>query len=323
MIMNSLSKFYSLKNKRVWLPGHNGMIGSAIERKLSEYECEVLKANRETLNLLSQSAVEKWVQVNKPDTVIVAAAKVGGIFANSEFPAEFLYQNIMISTNIIESSFRNNVKKLLFLGSSCIYPKFSNQPITESSLLSGPLEPTNQFYAIAKIAAINLCLAYRKQYGCDFISAMPTNLYGPGDNYHPKNSHVVPALIKKIYDAKYKGHKSINIWGSGQVKREFMHADDCADALIHILQNYSEDEHINVGVGYDVTIKDLASRIMEIANYTGSVVYDTSMPDGAPKKLLSNKKLSKIGWNASISLDNGLRDTYNYYVNNIHSVRVS
>lgn len=323
MIMNSLSKFYSLKNKRVWLPGHNGMIGSAIERKLSEYECEVLTANRETLNLLSQSAVEKWVQVNKPDTVIVAAAKVGGIFANSEFPAEFLYQNIMISTNIIESSFRNNVKKLLFLGSSCIYPKFSNQPITESSLLSGPLEPTNQFYAIAKIAAINLCLAYRKQYGCDFISAMPTNLYGPGDNYHPKNSHVVPALIKKIYDAKYKGHKSINIWGSGQVKREFMHADDCADALIHILQNYSEDEHINVGVGYDVTIKDLASRIMEIANYTGSVVYDTSMPDGAPKKLLSNKKLSKIGWNASISLDNGLRDTYNYYVNNIHSVRVS
>jgi GDP-L-fucose synthase len=299
------------------------MIGSAIERKLSKYGCEVLTANRETLNLLSQCAVEEWVQINKPDTVIVAAAKVGGIFANSEYPAEFLYQNIMISTNIIDSSFRNNVKKLLFLGSSCIYPKFSNQPITEPSLLNGPLEPTNQFYAIAKIAAIKLCLAYRKQYGCDFISAMPTNLYGPGDNYHPKNSHVVPALIKKIYDAKSKGLNSINVWGSGLVKREFMHADDCADALIHILQNYSEDEHINVGVGYDVTIKDLASRIMKIADYPGSVVYDTSMPDGTPKKLLSNKKLSNLGWNASISLDNGLRDAYNWYVSNISNLRSS
>ena len=321
--MNSLPKFYSLKNKRIWLPGHNGMIGSAIERKLSKYGCEVLTADRETLNLLSQCAVEEWVQINKPDTVIVAAAKVGGIFANSEYPAEFLYQNIMISTNIIDSSFRNNVKKLLFLGSSCIYPKFSNQPITESSLLSGPLEPTNQFYAIAKIAAIKLCLAYRKQYGCDFISAMPTNLYGPRDNYHPKNSHVVPALIKKIYDAKSKGLNSIDVWGSGLVKREFMHADDCADALIHILQNYSEDEHINVGVGYDVTIKDLASRIMKIADYPGSVVYDTSMPDGTPKKLLSNEKLSNLGWNASISLDNGLRDAYNWYVSNISNLRSS
>lgn len=314
-------KFYPLSGKRVWVSGHKGMVGSAIVRRLESIDCEVITARRQDLDLLAQPDVNQWVKTEKPDTVIIAAAKVGGIYANNEYPADFLYQNMMIASNVIHASHLADVSKLLFLGSSCIYPKFADQPIAEATLLTGALEPTNEWYAVAKIAGIKLCEAYRRQYGRDFISAMPTNLYGPGDNYHPENSHVIPALIRKIHAAKASEAGTVEVWGTGQVKREFMHADDCADAVIHVLEHYSDNEHINIGVGEDISIQNVARRLMEIAEYEGEIVNNTSMPDGTPRKLMSNQKLKDMGWRPSMSLESGLQQAYEWYEQNLGHVR--
>ena len=255
-----------------------------------------------------------FLQDTKPDAVIVAAAKVGGIWANNEYPADFLYENLAIETNLIRGAYAANAQKLLFLGSSCIYPKHAPQPISEEALLSGPLETTNEWYAIAKIAGIKLCQAFRKQYGCDFISAMPTNLYGPGDNFDLTTSHVLPALMRKVHEAKASGAASFEIWGTGAPRREFLHCDDCADALVFLLKNYSSQEHINVGFGTDISILELAEKLSRILRFEGSIEKDTSKPDGTPRKLMSSERLVQLGWKPSISLDQGIAETYNWFL---------
>ena len=300
---------YSLSGKRVYVAGHRGMVGSAIVRRLARENCTVLTAMRGELDLTDQSAVEAWFAEHRPDAVFLAAAKVGGILANDTEPASFLYENLMIEANIIHAAHRQGVEKLLFLGSSCIYPKFAKQPIHESELLTGPLEPTNEWYAIAKIAGIKLCQAYRKQHGSDFISAMPTNLYGPGDNYDLATSHVLPALIRKVHQAKTDKAPSITLWGSGTPLREFLHADDCADALVFLMQHYSGDEHVNVGSGHEVTIRDLALMIAQASGYDGSIELDPSKPDGTPRKLMDSSKLNGMGWRPSIGLQQGIART--------------
>lgn len=306
---------YALEGKRIWVAGHRGMVGSAIVRRLDrENPAEILTASRSELDLLDQAATRQWLETHRPDVVFLSAAKVGGIYANDVYPAEFIYQNLMIASNIIHASYHAGVEKLLFLGSSCIYPKFAEQPIQESSLLTGALEPTNEWYAIAKIAGIKLCQAYRKQYGVDFNSAMPTNLYGPGDNYHPDNSHVIPALLRKAHLAKHSGASSMEIWGSGTPKREFLHADDCADALVHVMKHYSSDEHINIGSGEDLSIEELAETIMDVVGFQGELVKDTSKPDGTPRKLMSATKIRDLGWSPSISLRDGLKDAYDWFL---------
>jgi GDP-L-fucose synthase len=297
---------YPLAGKRVYVAGHRGMVGSALVRRLESEDCAVLTATRAEADLTSQAAVRDWFGREKPDAVFLAAAKVGGILANDTQPASFLYENLMIEANIIHAAHEAGVEKLLFLGSSCIYPKFADQPITEDALLTGPLEPTNEWYAIAKIAGIKLCQAYRKQHGADFISAMPTNLYGPGDNYDLKTSHVLPALIRKVHEAKMAGAPSIEIWGSGTPLREFMHVDDCADALVFLMKHYSGDEHVNVGTGSDISIHDLARTIARIAGYEGGITLDRSKPDGTPRKLMSSAKLHALGWTPKIGLEDGI-----------------
>ena len=322
--MTNFNTPYKLKNKRVWVAGHRGMVGSALVRRLaSEDVGEILTTTREDLDLQNQESVNRWMGINKPDVVIVAAAKVGGIHANNTYPAEFIYENIIISSNIIHAAHKVNVEKLLFLGSSCIYPKFAEQPIQETSLLTGPLEATNEWYAIAKIAGIKLCEAYRKQYGCDFISAMPTNLYGPGDNYHPENSHVIPALLRKAHVAKITNAESMEVWGTGTVRREFMHADDCADSLVFVLKNYSEDSHINIGTGQDITIQALATLVAKVVGYGGELKNNISQPDGTPRKLMANDKLSSMGWTSNIALEEGLKQAYAWFVENQDSIRES
>lgn len=306
----------SLRNKKIWVAGHRGMVGSALVRRLTSEGCTLLTATRSQLNLELQDETLRFVSSERPDVVIIAAAKVGGIAANSRYPADFLYRNLMIQSNIMEASHRNNVEKLLFLGSSCIYPKFAAQPITEDALLTGSLEPTNEWYAIAKIAGIKAAQAYRIQYGRDFISGMPTNLYGPHDNYDLESSHVMPALIRKMHEAKVSGAASVTIWGTGKPRREFMHADDCADALVHILKNYSSLEHINVGVGEDVTIGDLAILIARVVGYSGAIVQDESKPDGTPRKLMSPERLKSLGWSPRISLEAGIHNAYRWYLDN-------
>ena len=306
---------YALEGKRIWVAGHRGMVGSAIVRRLDrENPAQILTASRSELDLLDQDATRQWLETHRPDAVFLSAAKVGGIYANDAYPAEFIYQNLMIASNIIHASYHAGVEKLLFLGSSCIYPKFAEQPIQEGSLLTGALEPTNEWYAIAKIAGIKLCQAYRKQYGVDFNSAMPTNLYGPGDNYHPDNSHVIPALLRKAHLAKQSGASSMEIWGSGTPKREFLHADDCADALVHVMKHYSSDEHINIGSGEDLSIEELAETIMDVVGFQGELVKDTSKPDGTPRKLMSASKIRHLGWSPSISLRDGLKDAYDWFL---------
>lgn len=306
---------YSLEGKRVWVAGHRGMVGSAIVRRLElENPAEVLKVTRSEVDLVDQAATTRWLTDTRPDAVFIPAAKVGGIYANDTYPAEFIYQNLMIASNIIHASHSAGVEKLLFLGSSCIYPKFAEQPIREESLLTGELEPTNEWYAIAKIAGIKLCQAYRKQYGSDFISAMPTNLYGPGDNYHPQNSHVIPALIRKAHTAKQEGADSMEIWGTGTPLREFLHADDCADALVHLMKTYSAPEHVNVGSGEDLPIAELAELIMEVVGFEGALTKDTSKPDGTPRKLMSADKIRSLGWSPSINLRDGLKDAYSWFL---------
>ncbi len=300
------------KSSKVYVAGHRGMVGSAIVRKLQAagYTNLVLRTSSE-LDLRNQSQVENFFALEKPEYVFLAAAKVGGIMANNTYRADFLYENLMIESNVIHQSYVHKVKKLLFLGSSCIYPKLALQPLREEALLSGYLEETNEPYAIAKIAGIKLCENYRRQYGCDFISAMPTNLYGPNDNYDLNNSHVIPALIKKFLMASEKGESSVEVWGSGKPLREFMHVDDLGDASLFLMKNYSGLEFVNVGVGVDLSIAELASLIKEKTGYRGEVIFDTSKPDGTPRKLMDVSKLTSLGWRPSISLDNGLRSVIN------------
>ncbi len=310
------SKPYPLAGKRVWVAGHTGMVGSAIVRRLASESCEILTIGHRDLDLTRQAEVEAWMNDSRPDAVFLAAATVGGILANDTRPADFLYDNLAIETNIIHTAKAVGVEKLLFLGSACIYPKMAPQPMGEDALLTGPLEPTNEWYAIAKIAGIKLCQAYRRQHGCDFISAMPNNLYGPGDSYDAQNSHVIPALILKIHDAVKQGLSEVAIWGSGTPRREFLYVDDLADALVFMVTRYSDDGHLNIGTGADITIRELAESIAEVIGYEGEFRYDRSKPDGTPRKLLSSSLLAGLGWTAHTDLKTGLAQAYDWYCHN-------
>jgi GDP-L-fucose synthase len=305
---------FDLTGKRVYVAGHRGMVGGAVVRRLQSEGCEVITATRDVVDLKRQAEVEAFMADVRPDAIVMAAAKVGGILANDTYPADFLYDNLMIEANITQAAFENGVAKMLFLGSSCIYPKMAPQPITEDAFLTGPLEPTNEWYAIAKIAGIKLAQAYRKQHGADFISAMPTNLYGPGDNFDLKSSHVLPALIRKAHEAKQRGNDSITVWGTGSPKREFLHADDCADALVFLLKTYSGHEHVNVGSGEDISILDLARLVCEVVGFEGEIVHDLSKPDGTPRKLMSADSLRSMGWAPSIDLKEGIAETYRWFL---------
>lgn len=301
---------YDLKGKRIFVAGHRGMVGSAVVRRLATEDCEVITAAREDLDLVDQAAVNAWMQEQRPDAIVMAAAKVGGIKANNDFPVDFLYKNLMIETNIAQAAHEADVERFLFLGSSCIYPKFAPQPIPEDSLLTGALEPTNEWCAIAKIAGIKLMQAYRQQYGRDWISAMPTNLYGPGDNYDLNSSHVLPALLRKFHEAKAAGAASVELWGSGTPLREFMHCDDLADALVFLLKEYSGHSHVNVGSGTEVSIRALAETIARVVGYEAELVFDASKPDGTPRKLMDSTTLHRLGWNQARPLEDGIRQTY-------------
>jgi GDP-L-fucose synthase len=304
---------FRLDGRRVFVAGHRGMVGQAICRRLASEKCEILTTPRAEVDLRRQQETEDWVAKAKPDAVFVAAATVGGILANATRPAEFLYDNLAIETNLIEASRKAGVAKLLFLGSSCIYPREAAQPMAETALLTGSLEPTNEWYAIAKIAGIKMAQAYRRQHGCDYISAMPTNLYGPGDNFDLQSSHVVPALIAKIHAAKTEGRGEVEIWGSGRPKREFLFVDDLADALVHLMKHYSGEPHLNVGTGSDVTIAELAETIARVVGWQGKFRYDASKPDGTPRKLLDVSKLAALGWKAGTPLEQGLAQAYGWY----------
>ena len=313
---------FDLKGKKIFVSGHRGMVGSATVRRLEQEEgVEILTASRADMDLTRQDEVEKWMAANKPDVVFVTAAKVGGILANDTYPAQFIYENLMIEANLIHSAYKNDVEKLVYLGSSCIYPKMAPQPIPEDALLTGPLEPTNEWDAIAKIAGIKLCQAYRKEYGCDYISGMPTNLFGPNDNFDLKNSHVLPAIIRKVYDAKQSGQKSIEIWGTGSAKREFLHVDDCADAMIFLLKNFSGPDHINIGSGEDLSILELTKLIMDVVGYDGEIVHDLSKPDGTPRKLMQVDRLKGLGWEPKYSLRAGVENAYQWFLDNRESIR--
>lgn len=317
--MNALP--YSLKGKRVWVAGHKGMVGSAIVRRLAREDCEIVVAGRSEVDLRRQEQVERFVKERRPHLIFLAAAKVGGILANASYPADFLFDNLAIQNNVIDAAYRNQAEKLVFLGSSCIYPKLAPQPIKEDALLTGPLEPTNEWYAIAKIAGIKLCQAYHKQYGCDFVSAMPTNLYGPGDNFNLETSHVAAALLVKAVRAKESGEKTLAVWGTGKPLREFLHVDDCADALVFIAQHYSADEHINVGFGSDLSIAELAQTILDIAGAKAALSFDRSKPDGTPRKLMDSSRLAALGWKPKIGLREGMQQTLAWYLANAAQAR--
>ncbi|TKD51879.1 GDP-L-fucose synthase [Sphingomonas baiyangensis] len=312
---------YDLAGKRVYVAGHRGMVGSAIVRRLAREDCEIQTATRDTLDLTDQAAVRAWFAAHRPDAVFLAAAKVGGILANDSYPADFLYDNLMIEANIIEAAHAQRAEKLMFLGSSCIYPKFATQPIVEDALLTGPLEPTNEWYAIAKIAGIKLAQAYRRQHGADFVSVMPTNLYGPGDNYDLNASHVLPALIRKAHEAKLANADSIEIWGTGTPRREFLHVDDLADACVFLMQSYSEDGHVNAGSGEDIAIADLARMVCEVVGFEGRIEHDLSKPDGTPRKLMSGEKLAAMGWRPRIALRDGIAAAYQSFLDRSTPVR--
>lgn len=312
-------KLFDLAGKRVWVAGHRGMMGGALVRRLAQLDCELLTVGRSEVDLRDQAAVRAWMADTRPQAVFLAAARVGGILANDTYPADFLYDNLMIEANIIHGAHLAETEKLLFLGSSCIYPKFAPQPIPEDALLTGPLEPTNEWYAIAKIAGVKLCQAYRRQHGRDFISAMPTNLYGPGDNFDLQNSHVIPALLRKAHNAKLAGERDLEIWGSGAPRREFLYVDDCADALVFLMEHYSADAHVNVGSGTDLPIFDLARTIMEIAELPGEVRNDPSKPDGTPRKLMDASVLTNMGWRPRVDLRVGLSLAYQWYTDHIAS----
>lgn len=312
---------YDLNGKRIWVAGHRGMVGSAVVRRLAGENCTVLTATREEVDLTRQAEVERFVRDARPDAIVLAAAKVGGILANDTYPADFLYENLLIETSVFGAAHAYDVNRLLFLGSSCIYPRLAPQPIVEEALLTGPLEPTNEWYAIAKIAGIKLAQAFRRQHGRDYISAMPTNLYGPGDNFDPTSSHVLPALIRKAHEAKVSGAKSITLWGTGTPRREFLHADDCADALVFLLRHYSEAEHINVGSGEDLSILELARLVCQVIGFEGEVRHDLGKPDGTPRKLMSADKLRVMGWKPRIGLEEGIRSTYEWFLGNVAPAR--
>jgi len=314
--MSSSDKTYSLAGKRIWVAGHRGMVGSALVRRLASEDCEIIAASRSELDLRNSASVEAWVADRKPDAVFLAAATVGGILANDSRPVEFLSDNLSIQSNVINAAAAAGVEKLLFLGSSCIYPKLAEQPIAEEALLTGPLEPTNEWYAIAKIAGIKLCQAWRKQAGKAFISAMPTNLYGPNDLFDEQACHVIPALMMKLHDAKKAGGP-LTIWGTGTPRREFLHVDDLADGLVFLMQHYDEAQHINVGVGEDIAISDLARLMGDIIGYDGAYENDHSKPDGTPRKLLDVSRLHALGWHAKTPLRDGLASTYAWYLDNI------
>jgi len=308
---------FSLSGRRVWVAGHRGMVGSALVRRLKSEDCEILTVGKEDLDLTRQQDVEQWTADRQPEVIVMAAARVGGIVANASNPADFLFDNLAIELNVIEAARRAEARKLLFLGSNCIYPKLAPQPLAEDSLLTGPLEPTNQWYAVAKIAGLKLCEAYRTQYGLDFISAMPTSLYGPNDTFDLEGGHVLPSLMRKIHEAKVSGSGSVEIWGSGRPKRELMYVDDCADALVHLLQHYSAAEHINVGGGEEVTIGDLAETIAEVVGYGGGFRYDPDKPDGTPRKAIDGSRLAALGWQSQTGLREGLERTYRWYLENL------
>jgi len=310
------------KENRIYIAGHRGLVGAAIMRRLQQegYSGLIARTHAE-LNLTNQSAVRDFFAEAAPEYVFLAAAKVGGIQANNSYPADFIRDNLQIELNVIDAAYKSGVKKLLFLGSSCIYPKLAPQPMPEDCLLTGPLEQTNEWYAVAKIAGIKLCQAYRRQYGFDAISLMPTNLYGPGDNFHLANSHVLPALIRKFHEAKMSAAREVVVWGTGSPRREFLHVDDLADAALFLMQGYSGEEIVNVGVGHDLTIAELANLVREVVGFTGEIVYDAAMPDGTPRKLLDVSRLTGLGWRPRIALRQGIEDVYRWFLENRHAFR--
>ncbi len=311
-----MQKKYNISGKRIWVAGHKGMVGSAVLRQLENNDCHVITADRQELDLLDKQSVKNFINAKRPQVTILCAAKVGGIHANNSYPVDFLRNNMEIQNNVITACADYGTERLVFLGSSCIYPKFAPQPILETALLTGSLEPTNEWYAIAKIAGIKLCQAYRKQYGKSFISVMPTNLYGPNDNFDLQTSHVLPALLHKIHRAKIEQSSHIQLWGTGEPKREFMHVDDLASAIVFLCEQYDEDEVINVGVGEDVSIANLAHTIAQIVGWKGDLIYDTDKPDGTPRKLMDSTRLQALGWKHSISLHEGIKQTYEWFKNN-------
>jgi GDP-L-fucose synthase len=307
---------FPLAGRRVWVAGHRGMVGNALVHRLVRENCTILTVSRSELDLTRQADVEQWVKTNAPDLIFLAAAKVGGIHANAHFPADFIFQNLAIQTNVIQAAHLACVGKLVFFGSSCTYPKFAPQPVVEDKLLEGAPEPTNIWYAVAKIAGIKMAEAYRRQYGCDFINLMPANTYGPNDNFDPAASHVIPSLIRKFHDSKLSGAKSVEIWGSGTPLREFMHVDDLADAAVFLAKEYSSPELINVGSGEEVSITNLARRVAKVVGFEGELCFDTAKPDGAPRKLLDTSKLRVLGWKPVIGLDVGLYSAYHFFLEN-------
>ena len=317
-----MTTFDEDKDAKVYVAGHRGMVGSAIVRALQAQGFgNVVTRTSAELDLRNQAAVNAFFAEEEPDYVFLAAAKVGGILANDTYPADFIYDNLVIESNIIHAAFRQRAKKLLFLGSTCIYPKLAPQPLKEEYLLSGPLESTNEWYAVAKIAGIKLCQAYRKQHGCDFISAMPTNLYGPGDNYDLEKSHVIPAMLRKMHEARVGGADRVTLWGSGTPLREFLHVDDLADALLFLMASYSGESHVNVGVGNDLTIRELAEMMRDVVGFQGELVFDRSKPDGTPRKLVDTTLINRLGWHAKINLKQGLEEAYSWYIENLASAR--
>ena len=313
---------FHLAGKRIYVAGHRGMVGSALVRRLASEQCKILTVDRAVVDLTNQTDTEHWISEAKPDAVILAAARVGGIGYNKEYPVDFLFDNLAIALNVIRGSHRAGVRKLLFLGSSCIYPRSAPQPMTEDMLLTGPLEPTNQWYAVAKIAGIKLVEAYRQQYGADFISVMPTNLYGPGDNYHPEHSHVPAALIRRVHEGKIVGAPTVTVWGTGRPRREFLAVDDLADACVFVLKHYSGSKFLNVGTGQDITIAEFAQLVADVVGYRGRFVFDTSRPDGAPQKLLNVSELTRLGWRAKIPLREGIAAAYSDFLANDRQVRL-
>ena len=316
------SKKFSLNGKRIFVAGHNGMVGGALVRLLKKIDCEILTATSNELDLKKTIEVDEWFDENKPDTVFLAAAKVGGILANSLYPADFLFDNLAIQNSVISNSFKHKIKKFMFLGSSCIYPREAKQPIKENALLTGELEPTNEAYAIAKIAGIKLCQFYRKQYDVDYISVMPTNLYGPGDNFHSENSHVVAALISKFHEAKELNKDEVVLWGNGKALREFMHVDDLAEGLLFVMENYSDYEHINIGTGKEISIIEFANIIKKIAGWHGIIKFDKNYPDGMSRKVMDINKISKLGWTSKIELKVGLEQAYKWFSNNYANIKI-
>lgn len=305
---------FDLSQKKIWVAGETGMVGHAVLRALENEECHIISASHKQLDLTNQQQTYDWIATNKPDVIVMAAAKVGGIGANQEEPAAFLYENLAIAQNVIHGAFRAKVNKLLYLGSSCIYPKMAEQPLKEEALLTGALEPTNEGYALAKIAGLKLCQFYRQQYGCDYISAMPTNLYGTHDRFDDKKSHVIPAMILKIHQAKERGDNEVVLWGTGTPIREFLYVDDLADALIHLLKNYSDSAPVNIGSGEEISIFDLAHKIKEVVGYEGEIMFDKTKPDGTPRKFLDSAKINNMGWKAETNIKEGLQQTYEYFL---------